>query len=189
MNYPKVTSHLKKAIGLYPEFAAAWQLLGESRLMLEDVAGAREAFRKALSADPNYVIPYISLAEMELRENRWQDAVRLSSRAIELNAYVNRAHYCLAVALYYLEKSDAAMESIRRIREGSEAHLFPGIRYLLGNILAEKGDYQAAASELYGFLETNPPRELAAELERTLARWRQAGLISKTESRRIQPPQ
>jgi predicted TPR repeat methyltransferase len=43
---------LVQVLELAPRFASAWFLLGEMRAMLGDRAGAAEAFREALAADP-----------------------------------------------------------------------------------------------------------------------------------------
>ena len=55
VDFKKVRKHLKKATEIYPEFAAAWQLLGQANLASGDRKEARNSFRHALEADPNYV--------------------------------------------------------------------------------------------------------------------------------------
>ena len=46
-NPSKAAKELQKAVKIFPEFASAWELLGEARLALGDEAGAREAFLEA----------------------------------------------------------------------------------------------------------------------------------------------
>ena len=43
----KAAKELEKAVAAYPEYAAAWTLLGRTRLSINDKEGAREAFDKA----------------------------------------------------------------------------------------------------------------------------------------------
>ena len=46
------------ALDSYPEFAAAWFEIGRLRLASGDAAGAADAMRRAIAADPWYVSPY-----------------------------------------------------------------------------------------------------------------------------------
>ena len=57
-NPQKAAKELEKAVREHPEFAAAWHLLGRIRERRRDVEGARQAFEKALVADPNYLSPH-----------------------------------------------------------------------------------------------------------------------------------
>ena len=72
----KAAKELQKAVKIFPEFAAAWELLGEVRLVLDDAAGAREAFLEAARVDPEYTAPYLSLAGLELNQGRWEEVTR-----------------------------------------------------------------------------------------------------------------
>ncbi len=58
-NHEKAAGELKKATGLYPEYASAWELLGQIRLAQSDEPGARQAFESAVAGDPQYIQPRI----------------------------------------------------------------------------------------------------------------------------------
>ena len=62
-NTPKAVKDLEKAVEIYPEYAAAWFLMGRSKLAMGDRPGAREAYQKSIDADPKYLRPYINLGE------------------------------------------------------------------------------------------------------------------------------
>ena len=49
INFPKVMTELEKAVEIYPDFAEAWQVLGEVRLELQAREAARGAFEWALA--------------------------------------------------------------------------------------------------------------------------------------------
>ena len=112
VRHSKVSKELEKAVSLYPKYALAWNLLGATRLKLKDEDGAREAFRRAIEADPEYVRPYIELAMLEGDNNRWEEVSRLSDRILELNPYVSQAHYFNAAANFGLGNLDLASKSI-----------------------------------------------------------------------------
>jgi tetratricopeptide (TPR) repeat protein len=177
VDYGKVGEYLREAIKLFPEFAAAWQILGETELALGQKEKARECFQKAMGADPNYVTPYIALAEMEVGLNQWDEAVQLTDQAIALNPYVIRAYYFRAISKYYLQQDTEAEVALRKVLESEDAPLYPASHYLLGGILADRRSYEAAAAEFRLFLKTWPHEHLANQVGSRLQEWESQGLI------------
>jgi tetratricopeptide (TPR) repeat protein len=182
VNYPKVLRELEKATRWYPEFAAAWNLLGEIRLRLQDTNAAREAFSKAIAADSSYVIPYLSLARMELRLGSLEDAVMLTSKLLKLDPYEPESHYLHALANYYLDRFDLAGKHLRILEKNGDAKDYPGTHFMLGVILARQGNISSGAEQFRRFLALTPGREedeIREDLEAQLAQWEQEGLINK----------
>lgn len=175
--HSEVIRHLEKATSIYPEFAEAWQFLGEAYLMEGNEAKAQDAFRKALEADPLYIPPYGVLAELKLRANEIEEAARLTSKGLELNPYEMSTHYIHAIAQYYLGNLQRAEASLETIHASSEADRFPASHRLLGSIYAEQKEYSSAADELHKFLATGPPEEEAEEVQNILKDWEKAGLV------------
>jgi len=175
--HSEVIRHLEKATSIYPEFAEAWQFLGEAYLMEGNEAKAQDAFRKALEADPLYIPPYGVLAELKLRANEIEEAARLTSKGLELNPYEMSTHYIHAIAQYYLGNLQRAEASLETIHASSEADRFPASHRLLGSIYAEQKEYSSAADELHKFLATGPPEEEAEEVQNILEDWEKAGLV------------
>ena len=94
----KAIKQLEKAVKTFPEFAAAWYLLGTSRLALKKESEARDSFNRAIQADPNYVNPFLSLAELEMETQNWPEVTRLCETVIALNPHIVEAQYFNAVA-------------------------------------------------------------------------------------------
>ncbi len=180
VDYSKVKKHLEKATDIYPDFAAAWQLLGQTYLALGDRESARSAFQRASDAEPEYVSPYLSLAELEIEAHRWAEAIQLTDHAIGLNPHLVRAQYFNGVAHYYMQHDAEAEEAIRKVQQSDEAPLYPSTHYLMGGILADRGEHEAAAVELRRFLQTNPHLKLVEEIEKRLNEWESKGLIKPT---------
>jgi Flp pilus assembly protein TadD len=182
INLLKMSTELEKAVKIYPEFAAAWHLLGEIHLKLQDETTARRAFEQALAADSNYANPYISLAMLELVEERWEQAAQLCHQALELDPQLIRAHYFNALANGFLGNVDVAEESILRVRESSQAQEYPAVHLILGWVESQKGNFQSAAAEYRSFLEAQPTALITEKLKKQLTQWKEQDLIQSPET-------
>ncbi len=179
VKHSKVSKELEKAVKLYPNYAAAWNLLGATRLKLKDEGGAREAFKKSIAADPEYVSPYIELAILEGESSRWAEVCRLSDRILELNPYVTQAHYFSAVANFNLGKIDLAAKSIFQYKKNESSRMFADSYYLAGAIFATKGSVTSAAAEFRQLLKVFPKDQRADQIREHLNSWEAQGLIEK----------
>ena len=177
VKHSKVSKELEKAVNLYPKYAAAWNLLGATRLKLKDEGGARKAFKQAIEADPEYVSPYIELAMLEGDSSRWVEVTRLSGRILELNPYVSQAHYFSAVANFNLGKIDLAAKSIYEYKKNRASKMFADSYYLAGAIFASKGSVTSAAAEFRQLLKIFPRDPRADEIKEHLNSWKAQGLI------------
>ena len=175
----RAAKELEKAVKEFSEFAEAWYLLGEMRLALQDQSGAQEAFQQAISSDPEYITPYLSLAELEISQGRLEAAARLSKEVIGLNPYVTNAYYLNAAANYSLGNLDEAEESAQKVTENKEARLYPQTYFILGGILAQKGNVSSATAEFNYFLEVQPEGTLADQVKQILSEWKKQGLIGE----------
>ena len=173
----KAIRHLKEAIELYPEFAAAWYLLGRCHHALRDRETAREHFRKAAGADPKYLRPYMFLAMMAVRDESWEDVARNCDHVIDLNPHIMRAQYFSAVANLQLGRLDRALKSISAVRESGSRRYLAGSHYVRGAILAQKRDFAGAAREFRNFIALKSGDKASQELQQRLAAWEQQGLI------------
>ena len=181
-DYSKAAKSLERAVQVYPEFAEAWNLLGEVRLALRDWSGAREAFRRSVAEEPNYITPYLTLAKIQTRRQQWEDVARLTSRVIELSPRMTQAYYFNAVAGVSLGQFDLAEERIRHVQQSSEAANYPVAHYLLGMIMVKKGEVAAAASEFRHFLQVNRNPRMVEPVQKQLQEWEELGLIGTTTS-------
>jgi len=176
-DHRKAARELQKAVGLDPHYAVAWNLLGKARLGVNDAAGAREAFQKAVEADSAYVPPLVSLAFVEIEQRRLKEAAAWAGKALALAPGLAEAHYYNAVASLSLGDDVAAEASIRMVVGGPQAARFPRGYFILGNILAGKGDVKGAAVEFRRFLELEPASRAAEAVKKQLAEWQAAGTI------------
>ncbi len=181
-SYPRAIKELEKAVWVYPEFAAAWQMLGQLRLSKEDQEGAREAFSKALSSDPAYIPPCLSTAALDFRDNRWEEVDELTLRILELDPETMEAYYYHGVANYYLGKLGAAKKSALKVSQSREARRYPLIHFLMGSIHAQEGNFTQAASEYRHLLRLEPDLPFAGQLRYQLTTWRREEIIQSAPS-------
>lgn len=145
-----------KAVVEYPKYADAWYQLGRMRAVSENAAGAREAFVKALEADPKLVGPSVELGMILFRDKKWQESVDYLDRAVRLDPVdFPQAWYASAISNYNLKNYTAAEKAAREAMKLDTKGLNPRCGYLLGLILAEKGDFTGAATQLREYLKNS----------------------------------
>jgi len=180
--HAEAAKDLEKATQQYPQFAAAWNLLGECRLAAKDDEGARDAFQRSLAADGKYVNPYLQLAVLELRASKWADAAELTKRLVSLNPSYAQGHYFNAIANFNLGKMELAEKSARNAMDGDEGKKFPRAFHLLGAIQARQGNFPLAAENFRSYLKAAPMTPEAEQIRRQLTEWEGLGVIQKAEA-------
>ena len=161
------TQHLEKAVAEYDNYAAAWNELGEIYSTNQETDKAHQAFDKAITADPQYIPPYVSLSALELRNQEYQDAVDTAGRAVELDPTIAIAHFIRAVGNFNLNQLDAAEKSAREVEKRPHQNI-PQLHVLLADILLQKQDYSKAAVEMRAYLTEYPGGQLASEMQKKL---------------------
>jgi TolA-binding protein len=169
--YDEAVKELTRAVTLYPQYAAAWSLLGEVHRLQSHFDEARTEYGQALATDPKFVSPYFGLATIAVMENKWTEAAQYSEQVIQLNpsAYP-MAYYFNAAAHYNLGKLNEAEQNARKFQQADTAHSRPDIALLLGNILAGKHEYAEAAQLYRSFLAARPDAPNAEELRKEAQR-------------------
>jgi tetratricopeptide (TPR) repeat protein len=167
----KAAAELELAVEEYPEYAAAWALLGEVRQQLGHEWGIREAFERSLEADSRYLRPYAPLIRLAVQDEDFEKVAELAERAVRLNPLSAELRYHLALAQYNLGDLEAARYSARRATEADDIAEQPQAYVLYGKILAREGDTAAAAEQYRRFLALNPNALAATELRLQLRAW------------------
>ncbi len=163
--------HLKTAIKLYPQYAAAWVGLGEVYQAGQRFAEAREAFQRAIAADDRYVNPYISIARIAILEQKWQEAADLTDHALQLDP-INfpEGYFFNALAHHNLNNLEAAEKSARKAQRLDPLHTIPQTFILLANILEQREDIAGASEQLQKYLMIAPQSTYAPQARLRLLR-------------------
>ncbi len=150
-------SQFHRAVTVYPNYAPAWNALGEVLIEQSKPEEARQAFERAIKSDPKFAPAWAHLAHLAASEGRAQDALDAAARALDLDStgfpqvYVSQAQADLA-----LKRLDAAEKSARRAVELDTFHEIPEAESVLGSVLAEKGDTKGAIEHWKKYLEMSP---------------------------------
>jgi len=151
--WEKAESELQKAVEKFPRFAEAWFELGLAFMKTGDAGGARHAWEQSVQADDKFISPYLGLAGMAQHEQRWDELVRLTDHILSLDPVsYPLVWFHQAAANYYLHNFDAAEKSALQGLRIDERHHVGKLEFLLGAILIQKHDYQAASSHIQKYL-------------------------------------
>ena len=181
-NIGKIRKELNKAIEKYPEFSAAWDLLGRVQMSEGNSAEAHNSFLRAIETEPKFVRPYMGLAQMAVQDNAWDETSAWTEKALELEPGNPKALFWNGLANYYLSRYDQGEKSLSSLYQLGHVEEYPFGLLPLGVIHANQGKIEMAAKELRLYLETMPPERVPdgqrAELEKQLALWDSQGLTS-----------
>ena len=177
-NLPEAEKWFQLAVKEFPGHALAWDELGLALEGLGKPQEARTAYERAAEADPRFARPFVHLAGMAILEKLWDEAATLSARALALQpSNFPRAYFYDALANFNLKRFPRAAQSAEETIRLDSSHAFPIAEYLLGDILAGRGDSAGAAEHLNRYLKLAPQdrfagaaRQRLAELSGTAAR-------------------
>lgn len=154
---PDAEKHLQKAVNVYPQYAAAWSMLGAVHSEMNQTEAAYKDYQQALTADPKFVNPYYGLSVLSIKETKWKEVVQYTEQAIKLNPYAFPVTYLFnAAANYNLGNIDAAEKSARKFVTMDTEHHRPEAALLLGEILVKKHDYAGALAQKRNYLAMAP---------------------------------
>jgi Tfp pilus assembly protein PilF len=164
--FDEAVADLNKAVAIFPQYAAAWSLMGEIHRLQNQFEPAKTEYAKALAADPKFVSPYFGLAAMAVVENKWTEAAQFTDQLIRLNSTAYPlAYFFNAAANLNLGKLDAAELSARKFQQVDRAHTRPDIALLLANILTGEHQYAEAAQLYRDYLALKPDAPNAQALK------------------------
>jgi tetratricopeptide (TPR) repeat protein len=167
----------EKSVEIYPKYSTAWFELGRLKEQQNDADGAVKAYSQALAADPKYLNPYRQLAQIYMKDQKWQEVADTTSRLIKLDPVdFPEAYFFNSAANFYLKNYDEAEKSVREAQKLDTRNRMPKSNQLLGVILAEKQDYAGAAEQIKKYLtflqpgkEADTVRKQLMELEKMTA--------------------
>jgi tetratricopeptide (TPR) repeat protein len=182
-NYKKAVAQYTKATSEYPEFAAAWAAMGDAKLALQDAAGAKQAYSKAVDADPKYLKPYEPLIKMAVDESDWMGLETWGSSYLELNPNAGNIRFLTAVAALNSGKPEKAEEMVLAMQSGEDSEKFPQSFQIMGMILEQRAEFEKAAGQYRSFIgaSNEPNSQNVQALKRKLHEWQMLGVIQASE--------
>jgi len=149
--------HLDRAVKVYPKFAAAWVLLGQTEQDQGKASQAEESCTQGRTADPNYLPSYLCLADVAAHQEKWNQVANLTNQAMALHPVrAPGAFYYNCLANFYLRQWDTAEKSGLRAVDDAGKGKMPQLNWLLAKIYEQKGDRAAEAAQIREFLKFAP---------------------------------
>ena len=144
---PKVKSNLLKALELDNKLGEAYYMLGAMNFLYEwDWDEAEKNFRKGLDLNPNFVLGMVYYANFLTSMRRFDESIRISRRAIELDPLNPVANNELSFPLWFTGEREQALEVVEeslKLDTGHQQTLW-GLMYFY----TELGQYNKALSIL-----------------------------------------
>jgi len=188
-NTATIKKELEKAIKKYPEFSAAWDLLGRVQMAEGDSEDARKSFIHAIEAEPKFLRPYMGIAQMAVQASAWDETLEWTDKVLALEPGYPKALYYNGLANYYLNRFDQGEKSLASLYQQGHVDEYPFGLLPLGVIHANQGKIEVAAKELELYLQSMPseqvPEAQRVELEKQLALWESQGLTPPSQE--VQP--
>lgn len=181
--FARSAASFETAVEAYPDFAAAWAALGEARLGLQDIPGARSAFERSMTADPSYLGPYEPLMDLAFNRKDWPGLGALCDRYLALAPSSPKARFLAAVASMRLGELSRAEDLARSMMERGEAPQWPWVYVLLGMAHEERTRYQEAAELYRRFIDRGREPGTVAKIVRKLDEWEVLGYIDPMDNR------
>ena len=167
------------------EYPPLLRIHGDLLAVSGDSAGAAEAYREFLEADPDSPLADTLRQRIEqgerdavLREihadvqaRNWADVVERSDAVLADHPDWTAVRIFLALGELKLGRHAQAEKLARQVTRTGAAERFPEAHYVLGLALAEQGEVKAAIKEYRRFLSLQPASPLASEVRETLANW------------------
>ena len=152
--------HARDAIEKYPNYPAAWVMLGQVLQDEQKMDEAHDACSKPISVDPTYLPPYLCLAGLLDREKKWDDLLTWSDRFLGMNPTGDLyADYYRGLALFHLRNLPEAQKCVLKAIAIDAEHHQPGLNFLLAQIYAEQGDVAGATVQIQQFLKFDKNRK------------------------------
>ncbi len=148
--------NFERAVEVYPRYATAWYELG-LLTAARDAAMAHGYYLEAVKADPKFVSPYMELAVLEWKGEKWQQVADLTEKVVKLDSFdYPQAHFLNAISNYFLKNYEAAEKSALEAERLDTRRQYPSTIRLLGVLLAQKEDYTGATEKFKQYLKIAP---------------------------------
>jgi len=162
--------HLQNAVSKSPQYAAAWVTLGQVLNMRGRVDEGRRACLQGSMADPKYVPAYLCIADLAARVRAWDEALKFSGLAIEIDPAHNMLAYEYhAAANLNLHDLPAAEKSGLRAVAIDTGYRDPRVHFILAQIYEAKGDSSDEAAQLREYLKYAGNSDDVAVVQQALA--------------------
>lgn len=152
----EVARQLQAVVEASPKFARGWHTLGIVQQNLGQTDAARQAYERAVEADPKLIPPMVALARLAIRAKDWPAAAKAAGMLIQADTkkLYPESYVHLAAARFRLNDLDGAEASLKEVLELKQKP--PRAEFIYGRILDARGNHGAARERISRYLELEP---------------------------------
>lgn len=150
---PEALTELAKALQVDAQYAPALQLRGQIQERMKQREAARASYRAAAQADPKYLKPLVSLAEMAAEDQDPEQTAYWAGRVNRLapDAFPN-LYFAEGASYFNVGRFEEAARVAQAGCAADATHSFPRLQKLLGQALFKLNRYGAAAAAFEEYL-------------------------------------
>jgi len=168
-DWSKAAELLNKAIGIYPQYVAAYNNLGVAYSRMNDAAHEQEALQKAVSLDEHFAPACENLAKLYLRQRDFSQAEALLGKALSVDPNNSQSLTLMADTQYMERHYDAAIATAKK------AHALPSehpsvVHYIAGKAYEQENRKDQALAEFQMFLKEEPSGQRADHVRSDIAK-------------------
>ena len=167
--FDEAAKRFKKAVEIYPQYAAAWTNLGVISMQADKVDEGAEYFKKAMAADESYAPAYTYMAKVAARNSNNDEAEKMLNKALSLDPQNPDALMLLAVIDYQTGRYELAGAQVKRIHDMPHDG-FAYAHYVAGRAYEAKAFWKEAMAEFNLYLKEAPDGSMAQQARAALAK-------------------
>ncbi len=160
-------AHLKKAVSIAPQYAAAWNQLGTISYQSKQYPQAEAYFREALKQDPGAYSPLVNLGGALMAQNKVAESLTVNLEAVKAMPGDALAHSQLGSSYFFLGRLDEAEIQLKEAKAIDPGH-FSYPQLVLVGIYTRRNQPEAAAAEIREFIKLHPDSEWTPKLRKAL---------------------
>ena len=167
-NWRSAAASLDRAIGIYPQYAAAYNNLGVVDARLGDRAKEAKDLQRAIAINSRYVDAYVNLARMDIAENNFSDAESQLKRATSISPEDGVILVLSTYAEFMNHHLDDAVNDCKKVHALNHVpHAFA--HWTAAFALEQENQIAEAGAEFRAFVSEEPTGERADAARKELA--------------------
>lgn len=150
--YPEAIAICRDILQRDPNFAPAYQTLGDTHQILGELDTAQQYYERGLSLDTNQPQVYLYLGNLFVKRQQWNRAADCYWEALQLDPDLTPAYNNLAGIWSYLDRPISIAEKLGKTLDSVPLELC----LLVGDTFSENGQTDAAISVYERAIATDP---------------------------------
>jgi tetratricopeptide (TPR) repeat protein len=155
-SFDMAVASLNRAIGVFPDYYDALELLGNEYVKRNEYKSALPVLSRAVEINKDGWRGFYALGIAQYELNQREDGIRSLKRAVELNPDSANTNMWLGIAL--AQNSETRSEAIETLKKVTQlaGNSIPAAYFYLGGLYGKTNQYSEAAKAFEDFLKAAP---------------------------------